>query len=85
MDLVGRKLPVVGGVFLAGIATFISPLPANLLGLYFARAMANIGCIPLLWSPYGVDYVATESQGLLNAISSITTQLVTILATSGAI
>ena len=61
MDLFGRKIPVVGGVFLAGMATFISPLPKRLLGLYFARSLANIGCIPSLWSPYGADYVAPES------------------------
>lgn len=73
MDLFGRKVPVVGGVFLAGIATFISPLPKRLTGLYFARAMADVGCIPYLWSPYSIDYIASESQGLFNAIGATVT------------
>ena len=85
MDFFGRKIPIVAGVFVAGIATFSDPLPRRLAGLYPLRGLCSIGYIPSLWSPYGVDYVRNESQGLWAGIGCIGTQTATVLATSGSI
>ena len=67
MDAVGRKLPSIIGLFIAGTGTLLSPVPSKMPGLYVLRILTNIGVLPLLWSPYMVDYIQRESLGLLAA------------------
>ena len=52
MDLVGRKIPSIAGLLLSGTGTLVSPWPNKLVGIYVLRCAINIGCLPLLWSPF---------------------------------
>ena len=64
MDLVGRKIPSITGLVIAGTGTLLFPVPHRLVGLYFCRVAIDVGILPIEWSPYGVDYFHGESLGL---------------------
>lgn len=85
MDLVGRKVPMVTGMLLAGLMTALIPFPRKLAWLYCIRCFINIGIQPLMQSPFSVDYIQKESQGLYGAYSSIITTLAAILGSTVAI
>ena len=63
MDLFGRKMLTISGLLLSGTATFCSPMPSDLTGLYFFRVMTVVGNVPMLNSPYVIDYVSKGSLG----------------------
>lgn len=63
MDLFGRKMLTIFGLLLSGTATFCSPMPSSLTGLYFLRIMTVVGNLPSLNSPYLIDYVSKGSLG----------------------
>ena len=57
MDIFGRKTISVGGLFIASIVMFCKPLLGSLAGLYALKIVTNISTVPLMYSPYPVDYV----------------------------
>ena len=71
LDIIGRKIPTVAGLFVTGIFTSIIPLPEHIAWLYLFRGLNTIGTIPLFQSPYAIDYIATESLGLNGAYGAI--------------
>ena len=85
MDVFGRKAISVSGLLIAGLASLSSPFPRRLIGVYCLRCTANIGNMPLLWTPYSVDYVQRESLGLYAGYGAIFAQVARMLATSGSI
>ena len=85
MDYFGRKIPCVVGLILAGGAFIGSPLPSRVSWLYFFRMTMNVGALPILYSPYQIDYVHKGSMGKLQALMSIVSQFASIAATVGAI
>lgn len=85
MDAVGRKLPSVIGLFIAGTGTLLSPVPSKMAGLYVLRIITNVGVLPLLWSPYMVDYIQRESLGLLAAYSTVIAHTAAIMSSTVAI
>lgn len=85
MDLIGRKVPSILGLFIAAIGILLSPVPPNLPGLYVCRVMTNVGCLPFMWSPYSVDYIKKETLGLYSAYVTIISHVAAIMSGSGAI
>ena len=85
LDIIGRKVPTVAGLFLTGIFTSIIPVPKHIAWLYLFRCINNIGTMPLTQSPYPVDYVATESLGLFGAYFAIIVEISAILGSTVAI
>ena len=57
MDLLGRKHLNVGGLIVASIAVFCKPLPQKIGYLYAFRILTNVGLLPMLYTPYILDYV----------------------------
>lgn len=57
MDLFGRKTITVAGLFVASIAVFFKPLIGSLAGLYVLKLFSSIGAVPLIYSPFPVDYI----------------------------
>ena len=57
MDKIGRKIPSLVGLFIAGAATILNPVPSDIWPLYILRIALNTSVIPMLWSPYMVDYI----------------------------
>ena len=57
MDLFGRKWITVGGIMVLGIAVFSKAIPENIDWLYLLRCLAQLGALPMLGSPFTVDYV----------------------------
>ena len=47
MDIVGRKIPTVAGLFVTGIFTSIIPVPKHIAWLYLFRCINNIATMPL--------------------------------------
>ena len=57
MDIFGRKYISIGGLFIASVVMFCKPLVTTLSALYVLKVFTNIGALPLLYSPYPVDYI----------------------------
>ena len=86
MDLFGRKMLMIGGLALTGLALFAKPLFDHLTALYILTFLADVGIVPALHTPYPVDYVEKGSLGLLTAgYFFIMGQLGTLMSTSSAI
>ena len=85
LDLFGRKKLTVIGLMISGIAIGCQPLPANLTGLYILRTIASIGILPVLYTPYTVDYIKKGSLGLITGYYTVIAQLASLVSTSGAI
>ena len=85
MDVFGRKAISITGLLVAGLASLSSPFPRRLIGIYCLRCAANIGILPLLWSPYSIDYVYGESLGLYAGYGAIFMQVARMAASSGSI
>ena len=82
MDLMGRKVLSISGLAIAGIGTLISPLPKQIYGLYIIRCVIDIGVIPMLWTPFSVDYIQKESLGLLTVYATLVTQVANLMGSS---
>ena len=57
VELFGRKKMLVGGLLVTGTAIICKPLPNSLTGLYFLSVISSVAVIPVLYTPYTVDYV----------------------------
>jgi len=71
MDTVGRKWPCVIGLALCGGAFILSPIPTNYIGLYFCRSVSAIGILPVMYSPYQIDYVYKYNMGKLQSVIAV--------------
>ena len=85
VELVGRKKMLVGGLLVTGTAIICKPLPNNLTGLYILSVISSISVIPVLYTPYTVDYVQKCSLGLITGYYNVLSQFATLISTSGAI
>lgn len=85
MDLVGRKIPSIAGLILAASATLATPFPKKIGWIYAIRCLTNVGTLPLVWSPFSVDYVDSESLGLYSGFKTVITQVASILGSTVAI
>ena len=85
MDLFGRKHLNVGGLIVASIAVFCKPLPQQIGYLYAFRILTNVGLLPMLYTPYILDYVRKQSLGLLMGYQSAIATLSNIISTTGTI
>ena len=56
-DVIGRKSVTVGGVLLVGLAMACKPLAGSLGVLYALKVASSIGIVPLMYSPYPIDYI----------------------------
>ena len=85
VELFGRKKMLVGGLLVAGSAIICKPLPNSLLGLYILSVISSVAVIPVLYTPYTVDYVQKCSLGLITGYYNVLSQSATLVSTSGAI
>ena len=85
MDLIGRKLISVVFLGISGVTVTAIPFPTGMGGVYACRIINSIGLLPLSWSPYGVDYIKKESQGILGAYMVIAAHIGGIMTNSMAI
>ena len=63
MDLFGRKWITVGGFMVMGIAVFFKAIPDNIGWLYLLRVCTQLGALPMIGSPFAVDYCQQGSIG----------------------
>ena len=85
MDLIGRKLISVAFLGISGVTVTAIWIPKGLGGVYACRIINNIGLLPLSWSPYGVDYIKKESQGILGAYMVVAAHIGAIMTSPMAI
>ena len=76
---------LVGGLLVTGTAIICKPLPGNLIGLYGLSMISSVAVIPVLYTPYTVDYVQKCSLGLITGYYNVLSQGATLVSTSGAI
>ena len=57
MDIFGRKTVSIGGLLMVSVVMACKPLLNSLTALYALKILTSIGVVPLLYSPYSVDYV----------------------------
>ena len=60
IDAIGRKWPCTIGMAIAGVAFISQPLPSHVYALYIFRCIGNVGTLPMIISPFAVDYVHAE-------------------------
>ncbi len=86
MDITGRKIPVVIGLILTGVAlilmTRFDQVYPTLLVLSCTVA---VSILPAYISPFILDYVTTESLGVANAWNGLVALAGSASSTSGAI
>ena len=83
MDLFNRKKYTVGGLLMVSIFVFIKPLFTNEINLYTFRIFTNLGLIPMLYTPYTVDFIRKQSLGLLMGYNSMIAAVSSVILTSG--
>ena len=84
-DLFGRKILTVLGLMIASISVICKPLPNSIAGLYCLRFCTNMGLIPIMYSPFAIDYVQKDSLSIVAGFMSIISVLSSITSTSGVI
>lgn len=83
MDLIGRKKFIVGGLLMVCIFVFIKPMFKNENCLYTFRIFTNLGLIPMLYTPYTIDFVRSKSLGLLMGYNSMIAAFSSVIFGSG--
>ena len=73
MDHVGRKILSVVGISVTVGALVGSPNATKIYWLYIFRTIMNLGVLPILHSPYQIDYIEKESMGKFQALMAIVT------------
>jgi MFS family permease len=68
-DTVGRKIPLIIGLFTTGMSIAIAAVPHQEVIPFFVifRVLMTVGIIPALNTPLLPDYVHPKSLGLANA------------------
>ena len=84
-DLLGRKALTVAGMMIASISVICKPLPNNISGLYCLRFCTNMGLIPIMYTPFTIDYVHKDSLSVTAGVMSIVGVAASLSATSGVI
>ena len=82
-DLIGRKVLTVAGMMIASISVICKPLPNHLVGLYCLRFCTNMGLIPIMYTPFAIDYVHKDSLSITAGVMSIVGVFASITSTSG--
>ena len=71
-DTVGRKIPLIIGLFTTGLSIALMPNFHKVLpGFLILRVLTSVGIIPGLNTPLLPDYIHEKSLGLANAYVSI--------------
>lgn len=85
LDLFGRKTVTITGLAVASFAVTMKPVPQHIGYLYILRFFTNVGCIPMLYTPYALDYVKHDSLGLYCGYSQVMSTIANMIATTFAI
>ena len=56
---------------MVSIFVFFKPMVSNENCLYAFRILTNLGLVPMLYTPYSVDFVRKRSLGLLMGYNSM--------------
>ena len=82
-DLVGRKLPVVIGLFICGFSFIGFPMFTQIYPWYcLLKVLSNLGVLVGLNAPFLPDYISSGSVGLASAYAVIMQTLAGIVASS---
>ena len=84
-DLLGRKVLTVAGMMIASTSVICKPLPNNIAGLYCLRFCTNMGLIPIMYTPFTIDYIHKDSLSVTAGFMSIVGVSASLSATSGVI
>eukprot|EP00347_Sterkiella_histriomuscorum_P002032 403369737 len=83
MDLMGRKYPIIIGLFISGISIVVIPYGTQIYPyLCIFKVLVAVGVLPAMNSPLIPDYIEKRSQGLANSYSNIVITFATIISTS---
>lgn len=84
LDTVGRKIPVIIGYMVAGIAIFLIPCFTSIYPAFLIlRTLICMGTVIGLNLPLLPDYVQKGSLGLANAYNEVVITIAFILASTG--
>ena len=70
-DLLGRKVLTVTGMMIASASVICKPLPNHIAGLYCLRFCTNMGLIPIMYTPFTIDYIHKDSLSLTAGLMTI--------------
>lgn len=86
MDITGRKIPVIAGMFITGAALILmTQFDTVYPTLVLLSCTVSVSILPAYISPFLLDYVTTASLGAASAWNSLVALAGSATATSGVI